>query len=320
MEYVSVKGMDQKLSRISLGTMRIVSKSVDENGNKIYTGKPVEEVEALLKAAVDQGINLIDTADIYGHGVSEELIGKVLAKNPGLREKIVLQTKCGVVSTDDEKNYNVSKEYILKCVDESLERLQTDYIDILLLHKPDPLYDPVEIGEAFQELYESGKVHNFGLSNFTSLQTAVIQKYCTRPIAFSQLQFSITHSQMIDAEINVNTYSAYAVERDTALLDYCRLNDITIEAYSVVQGEGGSFINNPDYAKLNDVMDKLCEKYHTNKNAIAIAWILKHPAGIIPTIGTTKVEHLKDSLEALNFELTRQEWYDLYLATEKPLP
>ena len=320
MRYVNVKGSDLRFSQISLGTMRLVMKKTDENGNKIYVGKSVEEVETLLKAALDLGINLIDTADIYGHGLAEELLGKVLEKNPDMREKIILQTKCAVVSTSEGMCYNVSKEYILECVNASLKRLHTDYIDVLLLHKPDPLYDPAEISGAFKQLYEEGKVRNFGLSNFTSMQTSVIQKYCSCPIAFNQLQFSIAHSLMIDAEVNVNTTSAYAVNRDTELLDYCRLNDIRIEAYSVVQGEGGTFINNPKYEKLNRLMEKLCEKYHTNKNAIAIAWILHHPSGIIPTLGTTSVEHLKASMDALNFTLTRQEWFDLYLATEKPLP
>ena len=320
MKYVTVKGSDRQFSQISLGTMRIVRKEIDENGNKVYVGKSVEEVENLIKCALDLGINLIDTADIYGHGLAEELIGEVIKKNPAIREKMILQTKCAVVSTDEEKNYNVSKEYILASVNASLKRLNTDYLDVLLLHKPDPLYDPAEIGEAFEQLYEEGKVHNFGVSNFTSLQAAVIQKHCKRPIAFNQLQFSIVHSLMIDSEVNVNTRSEYAVNYDTGLLDYCRLNDIRIEAYSVLQGDKGAFIDNPGYEKLNQVMDDLCIKYHTNKNALAVAWLLKHPAGIIPTIGTTNPEHLKDSLDALNFTLTRQDWFDLYLASGKPLP
>ena len=163
MRYVNVKGSDLRFSQISLGTMRLVMKKTDENGNKIYVGKSVEEVETLLKAALDLGINLIDTADIYGHGLAEELLGKVLEKNPDMREKIILQTKCAVVSTSEGMCYNVSKEYILECVNASLKRLHTDYIDVLLLHKPDPLYDPAEISGAFKQLYEEGKVRNFGL-------------------------------------------------------------------------------------------------------------------------------------------------------------
>lgn len=320
MKYITVPGSDLKFSQISLGMMRIQRKEKDENGNKIYIGKPVEEVESLLRFALENGINVIDTADIYGHGLSEKLIGDVITKSPELREKMILQTKCGVVSTSEGLSYNASKEYILKCVDKSLERLQTDHIEILLLHKPDPLYDPKQIAEAFDELYASGKVLNFGVSNFTSVQTAVIQKYCSRPIAFSQMQFSIAHSLMIDAQVNVNTNNIHATNFDTGILDYCRYNDICMQAYSVVQGEGGCFINNPKYEKLNSVMDKLCKKYNTNKNAIALAWILKHPANIMPIIGSTNLEHIKDSLDALNFTLTRQEWFNLYTACDKPLP
>lgn len=320
MKYLNVKGSNLKFSQISLGTMRIQRKEKDAEGNKVYIGKPIEEVEELIKTAIDLGINVIDTADIYGHGLSEELIGKVIKRNPELREKMILQTKCGVVSNKIGTYYNTKKEYILKCVDDSLKRLNTDHIDVLLLHKPDPLYDPKGITEAFNELYESKKVLNFGVSNFTSLQIELIQKYCKQEIAFSQMQFSIAHSLMIDSEVNVNTKGEYSADYDSGILDYCRLNDICMQAYSVVQGDGGTFINNPKYEALNIKMDELAKKYNTNKNAIALAWILKHPANIMPIIGTTSCTHLKESLEALNFEITRQEWFELYVACEKPLP
>ncbi|MDQ0361472.1 aldo/keto reductase [Breznakia pachnodae] len=320
MKYITIPGSSLKFSQISLGTMRIQRKEKDANGNKIYVGKSVEEVELLLKTALDLGINVIDTADIYGHGLSEELIGKVIAKCPELRKKMILQTKCGVVSTSEGLCYDASKDYILKCVDESLERLQTNYIDVLLLHKPDPLYDPKQIAEAFETLRATGKVLYFGVSNFTPVQTALIQKYCSVPIVFSQMQFSIAHSLMIDEQVSVNTNNIHGTPFTSGILDYCRYNDICLQAYSVAQGTNGTFINNPEYEKLNKVMDTLCEKYNTNKNAIALAWILKHPANIMPIIGTTNPAHIKDSLEAFNFELTRQEWYDLYTACDKPLP
>lgn len=320
MKYIPVKGSDLKFSQVALGMMRIQRKKIDDSGKKTYVGKPVEEVETLIKTALDLGINVIDTADIYGHGLSEEIIGKVIQKCPELRNKIILQTKCGVVSSPDGACYNVSKEYILKCVDESLERLKTDRVEVLLLHKPDPLYDPKEIAEAFDKLYASKKVLNFGVSNFTSAQIALIQKYCSRPIAFSQMQFSIAHSLMIDAQVNVNTNSPYGINYDSNILDYCRYHDICMQAYSVVQGKNGTFINNDNYPKLNQVLENLSKKYQTNKNAVALSWILKHPANIMPIIGTTNPEHVKDSLDALNFELTRQEWYDLYTSCDKPLP
>ncbi|MCI8294076.1 MAG: aldo/keto reductase family oxidoreductase [Hespellia sp.] len=321
MEYITLKGSKQKVSRISLGTMNIVSRHVDENGNKSYSGKSVEEVEELIKGALDLGINLIDTADIYGHGLSEKLIGEVIKRNPGIREKMLIQTKCGVVSTEEERNYNFDGDYIIQCVNASLERLRTDYIDIFLLHKPDPLYDPGDIGQAFERLYEEGKVLNFGVCNLTSMQTALIQKHCKRPIAVSQVQLSMVHTLLIDSTLNCNTNSEFGIDRDSGLMDYCRLKDIRMEAYSIAVPvpHKGTFIDNPEYAELNAVMDRLCEKYHTNKNALTVAWILRHPAGIIPTIGTTKLSRVKDSLDALNYTLTRQEWYDLYLAANHPL-
>lgn len=325
MKYLKVKGSDLNWSQMSLGTMRIQWKGVDENGNKAYFGKSVEEVDTLIRTALDLGINVIDTADIYGHGLSEELIGKVIARNPSIRDKMILQTKCGVKSTSEGLCYDLSKDYILNCVDNSLERLHTDHIESLLLHKPDPLYDPKQIAEAFDELYASGKVLNFGLSNFSSMQTAVIQKYSKRPITFNQMQLSIAHSLMIDSEVNINTNDEHGTDYDSGILDYCRLNDITMQAYSVVQGflhgpNKGTFINNPGFEKLNALMDKLCEKYNTNKNALALAWILKHPANVMPIIGTTNPSHIKDSVSAFDYELTRQEWYDLYTACDKPLP
>lgn len=306
MKYFNLPHTDLKASRIALGCMRIADKSV-------------EEVEELVKTALDLGINFFDHADIYGRGKSEAVFGEVLKRNPELREKMIIQTKCAIVPG---KRYDFSKEHILKSVNESLERLQTNYVDILLLHRPDALCEPKEVAEAFDELYESGKVKYFGVSNHTPLQIQLLQKYTKHPIIINQLQLSIVHSVMIDSGMNMNMKESWAQDKDGGVLDYCRLNDITIQPWSIVQAswEEGTFLNNPNYQKLNDVMQELADEYHVTKSAIAVAWILRHPACMQPIAGTTSPIHLKETVAACDIELTRQQWYDLYAASDKPLP
>lgn len=306
MKYFHLPHTELEVSRLALGCMRIASKSV-------------EDVEELVKTAIDEGINFFDHADIYGGGKSEEVFGEVLKRNPDFRKKMIIQTKCAIVPG---KRYDFSKEHIIKSVDASLKRLNTDYVDILLLHRPDALCDPQEVAEAFDELYESGKVHYFGVSNHTPYQIQLLQKYTKHPIIINQLQLSIVHSVMIDAGLNMNMKEAWAQNKDGGVLDYCRFNDITIQPWSVVQASWaeGTFLDNPDYQKLNDVMDSLAHEYHVTKSAIAIAWLLRHPACMQPILGTTSPAHLKESIKACDVELTRQDWYDLYLASDKPLP
>lgn len=306
MKYFTLPHTDLKVSRIALGCMRIADKSV-------------EDVEKLIKVALDEGINFFDHADIYGAGKSETVFGEVLKRNPGMREKMIIQTKCAIVPG---KRYDFSKEHIINSVKKSLERLQTNYVDILLLHRPDALCDPKEVAEAFDELYDAGLVHYFGVSNHTPLQIQLIQKYTKHPIIINQLQLSIVHSVMIDSGMNMNMKEAWAQDKDGGVLDYCRLNDITIQPWSIVQASWaeGTFLNNPDYQKLNDVMDELAKEYNVTKSAIAIAWLLRHPACMQPIAGTTSPAHLKEICASCDVELTRQQWYDLYLAGGKPLP
>ena len=306
MEYYQLPKTDLKVSKIALGCMRIADKSV-------------EEVEELIATALDLGINFFDHADIYGRGKSAELFGAVLKKHPEYREKMIIQTKCAIVPG---KRYDFSKEHIINSVNESLKRLNCDYVDILLLHRPDALCDPQEVAKAFDELYESKKVRYFGVSNHTPYQIKLLQKYSKYPIIINQLQLSIVHSVMIDTGLNMNMKEDWAQDKDGGVLDFGRLNDITIQPWSVIQASWaeGTFIDNPDYAKLNQELEKLANEYHVSKTAIAIAWILRHPANMQPIVGTTSPVHLKESVEAINVKLTRQQWYDLYLASDKPLP
>lgn len=306
MEYIQLPKTDLKVSKMALGCMRIADKSV-------------EDVERLIKKALDLGINFFDHADIYGGGKSEQLFGEVFKRHPEYRQNMIIQTKCGIIPG---KRYDFSKEHIISSVNESLRRLNVDYVDILLLHRPDALGDPREVSEAFQELYESHKVRYFGVSNHTPYQIQLLQKYCPYPIIINQLQLSIVHSVMIDSGLNMNMKEAWAQDKDGGILDFCRLNDITIQAWSVIQASWaeGTFIDHPDYQKLNDVLESLASEYHVTKSTIALAWLLRHPASIQPILGTTSIKHLEESVQAIDVHLTRQQWYDLYLASGKPLP
>lgn len=306
MKYLQLPNTDLKVSRIALGCMRIANKSVDE-------------VEKLIETALNEGINFFDHADIYGGGRSEELFGEVLKKHPDWRQKMIIQTKCAIVPN---KRYDFSKEHIVSSVRQSLKRLHTDYVDVLLLHRPDALCDPQEVAEAFDELYDQGLVRYFGVSNHTPLQIELLQKYTKHPLIINQLQLSIVHSVMIDSGLNMNMKEDFAIDKDGGVLDYCRLHDITIQPWSVVQASWaeGTFLDHKNYQKLNDVMKELADEYNVTKSAIAIAWLLRHPAHMQPIVGTTSVEHLKESCRACDIVLTRQQWYDLYLASGKTLP
>jgi len=305
MKYIKIKNTELVVSNIALGCMRLV--------------KPVEEVEEVVKKAIDLGINFFDHADIYGGGRSEKLFGEVIKRNPELRSKMIIQTKCGIVPG---VCYNSSKEHILKQVNQSLEYLQTDYIDVLLLHRPDALVDPKEVAEAFDELYLSGKVKYFGVSNMNALQIELLKKEIKQPIVFNQLQFNVVNSSMIDSGIHVNMDDNQAIDRDGSLLDYCRIQDITIQPWSILQAswQKGSYLNHPDYVALNNKLNELANKYAVTPACIAVAWILRHPANMQPIAGTTSLLHLEELVKANQISLTREEWYQLYLSTGKTLP
>lgn len=310
MEYFTIPNTDLKASRLALGCMRIGSKSVDE-------------AEELIKATLKEGINFFDHSDIYGKGECEKLFGKILSINPELRKEMIIQTKCDIVPDyAGGKRYDTSKEYILNCVDKSLERLQCGYIDILLLHRMDALCDPKEVAETFNELHEKRKVHYFGVSNHSVSKMALLKKYMKQPLIINQMQLSIIHSYMFDADFYVNMADKEAIDRDNGMIDYCQLNDITIQPWCPLQAswEDGTFIDNPKYFRLNEVLKRLSDEYHVDKSAIALAWILRHPAIMQPIIGTTSIQHLKESCKAAGIRLTRQQWYDLYMAEGKVIP
>lgn len=289
---------------IALGCMRLTA--LDEQGAQRY-----------VRTALDLGANFFDHADIYGGGACEELFGKAIAGIP--RDQLIIQSKCGIVPG---KRYDFSKEYILNAVDGILQRLGIDYLDALLLHRPDALMDPVEVAEAFATLKASGKVNHFGVSNQNPYQMALLQKYLPMPIVTNQLQLSVTNCTMITQGMEVNMATPGAVGRDGGVLDYCRLNDITIQPWSPFQYGffEGVFIGSDKYPELNKKLDEIAEKYGVTATTIAVAWLLRHPANFQPIIGTMNLTRLADCVKACDIQLTRQEWYDIYLSAGNMLP
>ncbi|EMT40049.1 putative oxidoreductase [Thermoanaerobacter thermohydrosulfuricus WC1] len=305
MRYINIGNGEIKASAIALGCMRIAD-------------KPVKEVAELINTALEEGINFFDHADIYGGGKSEEVFAEAIEMKPSIREKIIIQTKCGI----RHGYYDFSKEHILKSVDGSLKRLKTDYIDVLLLHRPDTLMEPEEVAEAFSILHSSGKVRNFGVSNFNPMQIELLSKYLNQKLIINQLQFSIMHTGMIDSGFNVNMKVDQSIDRDGSVLEYCRLKNITIQAWSPFQYGffEGTFLDNEKFKELNDKIDEIAAKKGVPSIAIPIAWILRHPAKIQPIVGTTNPARLKDICKASEIELTREEWYELYRAAGNKLP
>lgn len=305
MKKIAVKNTDLEVSAIGLGAMRIGDKTE-------------QEVNALILDALELGINFYDHADIYGGGKCEEIFGKALKKTAGLRKKIILQSKCGI----RQNSFDFSKEHILSSVDGILSRLQTDYLDILLLHRPDALMEPEEVAEAFAALKSSGKVRYFGVSNHNPMQIALLQKYTDEKLVIDQLQFSPTNTTMIQAGLNVNMENSSAINRDGSVLDYCRLNDITVQAWSPLQYGmfAGPYLGNEKYKELNRTLDGLAEKYEVSNAAIAIAWILRHPARIQPILGSTRISHIREISRAADITLDREEWYRIYCSAGNELP
>lgn len=298
-------GNEIMASEISLGCMRmnILSK---------------EQAKLHVNTALEEGINFFDNADVYADGKSEEIFADAVGMNSSIREKILIQTKCGIRNG----YYDFSYDHIMKSVEGSLKRLKTDYIDVLLLHRPDALMEPEVVAEAFSKLHDSGKVKYFGVSNHNPMQIELLNKYLKNKIIINQLQLSITNTGMIDSGLNVNMEIDPSINRDDSVLDYCRLNDITIQAWSPFQYGfcKGVFLDNEKFPELNKKIDEIAEKKNVTNSAIATAWILRHPAKIQPIVGTTNSNRLKDICKASDVDLTRQEWYEIYRAAGNKIP
>lgn len=298
----------KKAAALIQGCMRIAEMSEDA-------------VERLIEMDLENGIDFFDHADFYAQGACEALFGKVLARRPDLRDKIKLQTKCGIVLGDGYRYFDFSRQHLLETVNASLQRLQTDHIDYLLLHRPDALMKPEEVAAVFDELHASGKVLHFGVSNQNPGQMELLKKTVRQPLEINQLQFSIMATGMIDAGLNVNMTVDGSNVRDGGILDYCRLNDVTIQAWSPFQYGffEGVFLDNPKFPQLNKKIDEIAQKYDVSNNAIAVAWILRHPAEMQVILGTTNPKRVTASAKGAEITLTRQEWYEIYQAAGNKL-
>lgn len=305
MKNISLGNGVLEVPEIGLGCMRIT-----ELGS-------VKAVRELIDTAMDCGINFFDHANIYAKGEAERIFGE--AVSPSLRERMIIQSKCGI---RPGICYDFSKQHILESADASLKRLKTDYIDIFLLHRPDTLMEPEEVAEAFDTLERQGKVRFFGVSNQNAAQIELLNHYCGNRIIVDQLQFSIAHCDIIDSGLNVNVHNDAGVVRDGGILEYCRLKRITIQAWSPFQYGmfEGVFVDSDKFPELNRLLRELADKYHVSRNAIAVAWILRHPARIQTIVGSTNRQRIAEISQASDVALTREEWYALYMAAGKQLP
>ncbi|HEV6687407.1 TPA: aldo/keto reductase family oxidoreductase [Streptococcus pneumoniae] len=308
MRYITLGQDDKELSEIVLGMMRIKDKSV-------------KEVEEFVETALSVGINAFDLADIYGRGRCEELLGLVLKNRPDLREKMWIQSKCGI-RIEEFTYFDFSKDYIIKSVDGILQRLKIDHLDSLLLHRPDALMESDQVAEAFDLLYKQGKVRDFGVSNQNPMMMELLKKDVKQPLAVNQLQLSAAFTPGFESAFHVNMEDSQAAMRDGSIFEYCQLHDVVIQAWSVLQFGyfKGNFVGNEKFQALNQVLDRLAIKYGVTSSTIAISWILRYPAKMQAVVGTTNPKHLREVSRAANFSLTRKEWYEIYLAAGNNLP
>lgn len=310
MRTFTLPGTSIEAPNVVLGLMRIQEKTD-------------EEVQELVGAARDAGITFFDHADIYGsslHGC-ERRFAEALQLSPSEREEITIQSKAGIVP--EGPYFDFSYERITEEVNGSLEALGTDYLDILLLHRPDALVEPEEVARAFDELEASGKVRAFGVSNHTPAQIELLRRYVRQPLVANQLQLSITHAPAIAQGIAANMQGLdQSIDRTLGMIDYCRLNDITVQAWSPFQAGffDGPFLGSERYPELNAVIDRLAAKYDVPAEAIAVAWITRHPAQMQVVLGTTSPERVSAAAQGSDINLTRPEWYELFRAAGYTVP
>jgi predicted oxidoreductase len=311
MKTFTLPGTEIVAPNVVLGLMRIADKTDDE-------------VRELVTTARDAGIDFLDHADVYGdelHGC-ERRFAEAMRLTPSQRAELTIQTKAGIVR--DGPYFDFSYEHIIESVEGSLAALDTDYVDILLLHRPDALVEPEEVARAFDELESSGKVRAFGVSNHTPRQIDLLKRYVRQPIVANQLQLSVTHAPIVTQGVAANmSAEAQSVTLDGGgILDYCRLNDITVQAWSPFQAGffTGVLLGAPEYAELNAVIDRLAAAYDVPAIAIATAWITRHPANMQVVLGTTSPERVAGAAQGSDIPLTRAEWYEMFRAAGHIVP
>lgn len=269
-----------------------------------------------LMIALEAGINFFDNADIYGGGKSEEVFGK--AFDHSQRDDVYIQSKCGI----RKGFYDFSATHIISSVENSLRKMKLDYLDCLLLHRPDALMENEEVAGAFDKLFNEGKVKNFGVSNFKPMQIEYLKKAVNVPLVINQLQFGLAHTGMIDSGIHVNMKTEASFDHDGSVLEYSRINDMTVQAWSPFRnGTKKEFIiGNPELPEMNECLNKFALIYDKSPSAVALAWILRHPANMQVIIGTTKTARLLDMCTADEIEMSREEWYEIYRSAGNIIP
>ena len=309
---------DLQVSRMAYGCMRLGG---GWDRSPITPEIQKDSIKA-VRAALDEGINFFDHADIYCRSKSEEVFSAMWSEVPSLRGKIILQSKAGILfggepDGRDVTRYDFSAEHILSAVEGSLKRLKTDYLDVLLLHRPDALVEPEEVARAFDELHQSGKVRWFGVSNETSPQMELLSHFLHQPIVANQVEFNVMHTHLLDEGINFNQY-VNRIARNVGTIEYCRLNHITLQSWgSLVNGRvTGRKVENPTPAQIDTaaLVTEMARAKGVDPEAILVAWILRHPAKIQAVIGTTRPERIKAACQGDGVELSREEWYRLYTA------
>lgn len=305
MKYVNMGASGISGSAIAIGCMRIADLSV-------------RAVTDLIDTSLSLGINVFDHADIYGGGRSEELFGKALAEKTVARDKLIIQSKCGI----RPGFFDLSREHIIKSAEGILSRLGLDYLDIFLLHRPDTLMEPDEIAEAFDRLQSTGKARCFGVSNMNPAQMDFLQSGINQKLIVNQLQLSAAHTGPIDTGLYANMAVGQSVDRDGNVLEYCRKNSITMQTWSPLQYGffEGTFLENERYAKLNAVLNRIAQEKSVTAACVAIAWILRHPAHMQAVVGSTNLTRISEMAKAGDVKLTRPEWYEIYQAAGNKLP
>jgi len=306
-------------SRLAIGCMGFGG-SWDEA--EPYTLEHMKQLEAVVDAALSIGINFFDHADIYTRGKAEHMFGELLAAKPSLREQIFIQSKCGIQLADEALpvRYNFSKSHIVASVDGILDRLGTDYIDLLLLHRPDPLMDPEEVAEAIELLKTSGKVKHFGVSNMHSAQIEYLRSATQEPFIVNQLHLSLAHRHFLDQGLLINRNEGGAVSFDPALMPYMQQQRIQIQAWGPLAQGRYTGASRPDATEADLLtaryIEQLAQQKETSKEAILLGWLMKHPAGIQPVLGTTNAARVLACQDAERQAelMTREEWWSLYAA------
>lgn len=311
MQYIDIGTSGVKASCVALGAMRMDSKNADE-------------ARTIVSTALDIGINYFDTADCYASGESSRKLGQALSDLSIDRSKIYVQTKFGIYrnpETDQITRYDFSKDHLIAALDDELKNLQTDYVDFVLLHRPDTLVDFDELAEAFNELQSSGKVRRFGVSNVNPMQVEMLQSAVEQKLEINQLQFGLGHTGMLRQEMHVNMDDEPSIDHDGGLISYSRLRKMTIQAWSPFQFGffEGVFIDNPKFPELNEMLQRVADTHGVAKSAIAVAWILRHPAKMQVLLGSMTPSRLKEMAAGADVRLSAQEWYDLYTAAGNDL-